>query len=448
MSLSTSPGDPVDLSSIEQKVLAAVDDDQVVQDLRDLVAIPSVGGSAAEAEAQEWCAARLAELGCDVDRWDIDLAELSEAPGHPGVEVERWNAVGCVGVLGGAAAATSQEPREGSLPTGDDARMPALALCAHTDVVPPGDLPSWPDADPFTLRVVDGQAHGRGACDMKGGLAAILGAVSALSRAGVSLARPLAVHAVSGEEDGGFGAFATLRRGHRADGCVIVEPTAGTIIPVNAGSLTFRLEVTGRSTHGATRTQGVSVVDLLEVVNATLRELEQERNASLPREFAHLDLAWPISIGTVQAGDWASSVPDKLVAHGRFGVMVGEDVADARAVFRRALTEAGSRHPWLRDHPVRVSWPGGEFASGALPEGHRLLDDVSRAVTALGGDTPGVCGAPYGSDLRHYAAAGIATLQYGPGDIRTAHGLDERVEVAEVLRCARVYALLALAHCT
>lgn len=433
---STSATEPATLSSLEQEVLGAVDDDQVVQDLRDLVAIPSVGGSAAEAEAQEWCAARLGDLGCDVDRWDIDLAGLSEVPGHPGVEVERWNAVGCVGVLGG----TSQPPSGG-------AGMPALALCAHTDVVPPGDLLSWPDADPFTLRVIDGLAHGRGACDMKGGLAAILGAVSALARAGVPLRRPLAVHTVSGEEDGGFGAFATLRRGHLADSCVIVEPTAGTIIPVNAGSLTFRLELTGRSTHGATRSQGVSVIDLLEDVSATLRTLERDRNASLPAEFAHLDLAWPISVGMVHAGDWASSVPDKLVAHGRFGVQVGEGVDSARRVFERALADAGERHPWLRDHPVEVSWPGGEFASGALPAGHPLLDEVTTAVTDLGGDRPQVCGAPYGSDLRHYAAAGVATLQYGPGDIRCAHALDERVEVAEVLRCARVYALLALRQC-
>ncbi|HET7303776.1 MAG TPA: ArgE/DapE family deacylase [Segeticoccus sp.] len=425
-----------ELSLLQQKVLDAIDDDRVVQDLRDLVAIPSIGGSGAEAEAQEWCAARLAELGCDVDRWDIDLAALSEVPGHPGAEVERWNAVGCVGVLGG----TSQ-------PASGGAGMPALALCAHTDVVPPGDLMSWPDADPFSLRIIDGLAHGRGACDMKGGLAAILGAVSALSRSGMPLRRPLAVHTVSGEEDGGLGAFATLRRGHLADACVIVEPTARTIIPLNAGSLTFRLDVTGRSTHGATRTQGVSVIDLLEDVQATLRRLERDRNADLPPEFAHLDLAWPISIGRVEAGDWASSVPDRLVAHGRFGVQVGEDVDTGRRVFEHALADAGAGHPWLRDHPVEVTWPGGEFASGSLPEGHRLLGDVASAVMAVGDPRPEVRGAPYGSDLRHYAAAGVPTLQYGPGDIRCAHALDERVEVAEVLRCARVYALLALAHC-
>jgi acetylornithine deacetylase len=66
---------------------------------------------------------------------------------------------------------------------------------------------------------------------------------------------------------------------------------------------------------------------------------------------------------------------------------------------------------------------------------------------AQGSPKPDVLGAPYGSDLRHYTAAGIPTLQYGPGDVRFAHALDEHVEVSDLLRCARVYALLALRRC-
>lgn len=423
--------------SVQQRVLDAVDDDAILADLADLVAIPSVGGTPGEVAAQEWCAMRLSALGLAVDRWEIDLEALRRSPGFPGMEVDRSRAVGCVGVLGGAAGPASSTA----------AGMPALALCGHTDVVPAGEASLWPGSDPFTLRVRDGLAHGRGACDMKAGVAAVLGATSALVRSGVALARPLALHLVSGEEDGGIGAFATLARGHRAEACVIVEPTAGTVIPLNAGSLTFRLELTGRSTHGSTRTHGVSVLDLLEVIRATLRDLEASRNAVVPEQFDHLDLAWPISIGTVRAGDWASSVPDHLVAEGRYGVRVGETLPEAKAAFEQALARAGQQHPWLREHPVRVTWDGGEFAPGALPQGHRLLEDVRSVVAELGEPAPVALGAPYGSDLRHYAAAEVPTLQYGPGDIVHAHGLGERVEVADMLRCARVYALLALRLC-
>jgi acetylornithine deacetylase len=426
------------LSAVEQRVLALVDAVALVDDLRQLVALPSVGGSAAEAAVQRWCAARLEELGLSVDAWTIDLAEERAEDRFPGMEVERTEAIGCVGVLGGPS-----DPAPG-----DSSRRPALALCGHTDVVPPGNPARWAGGDPWALRVEDGIAFGRGACDMKGGLAAVLAAVAAISRAGVRLRRPLAVHCVAAEEDGGVGAFATLRRGHLADACVIAEPTAGAVIPANAGAMTFRLDVPGLATHGSTRSRGVSAVELLAPLLAALRELEADRHASVPDAFAHLDLAWPISVGVVRAGHWASTVPDHLVAEGRMGVRPDESVAAAQQALEQAVAACGQRDPWLREHPVEVTWPGGRFAPGALPAGHPLLAEVLAAVSdAAGGPTAPVRGAPYGSDLRHYAAAGVPALQYGPGDVVHAHAVDEQVAVADLVRCARAYALLALRRC-
>ena len=108
----------------DQRVLAQVDPDEIVGTLTDLVAIPSVDGTPAELDVQRWCAERMQDLGADVDRWDIDVADLARDPDFPGMEVERNQAIGCVGVWGGHAG------------------TPALALYGHTDVVPPGDL--WP----------------------------------------------------------------------------------------------------------------------------------------------------------------------------------------------------------------------------------------------------------------------------------------------------------------
>lgn len=416
-------------TAAEAAILDAVDDDEIVRDLIDLCAIPSVDGTAGERSAQEWCADRLAGLGMAVDRWDIDIRDEQHSPDFPGMEVERVEAVGCVGVLGGSAT-------------------PALALYGHTDVVPPGDLDRWALGDPFALRIDDdGVAWGRGTCDMKAGVIATIAAAEALSRAGLPLARPLAVHCVSAEEDGGLGAFATMRRGHRADTCINAEPTAGTVMPAAAGSLTFRLEVPGLATHGSTRYRGVSAIEKFELVHRALRALEARRNASPPPLFAHLELAWPLSIGVVSAGDWASTVPDSLVAEGRYGVRIDETVADAVAALEATVAEVCAGDAWLRDHPVRVSWPGGMFAPGALPHGHGLLDDVCRAVADVAGAPPLAQGGPYGSDLRHYAKAGIATLQYGPGDFRVAHAVEEHVRLAEVFACARVYALVAARAC-
>lgn len=417
--------DELMVSEVERRVLAAIDDDRIVDDLRELVRIPSVDGTAAEGDVQAWCADRLSGLGLIVDNWRIDIPTVSVDPEFPGMEVARDEAWGCVGVLGGDGT-------------------PGLILNGHVDVVPAG---VWPDGNPFSARVEDGIMWGRGTCDMKGGVAAILGAVAAIVASGISLRRSLAVHTVIGEEDGGVGTFATLRRGHTGEACLIAEPTAGCVIPANAGSLTFRLEVPGLATHGSTRTRGVSAIEKFVVIQAALQALETERNRDPHPLLAHLDLANPLSVGTIHSGDWASTVPDVLVAEGRYGVRLGESLADARTALESAVAEACAKDDWLRDHPVKVTWPGGAFASGLLPDDHPLLADTLQAATDAGGPTPKVKGAPYGSDLRQYAAAGIPTLQYGPGDVRYAHATDEHVRLSEVLHTARAYALLALRRC-
>jgi len=382
----------------------------------------------------EWCPAsrrvrrRLTELGLAVDHWRIDLAAVTADPSFPGMEVERAEAWGCVGVLGGSGT-------------------PGLILNGHVDVVPPGDLDPWPDRDPFSARVADGVMWGRGTCDMKGGVAAIFGAVAAVVASGIRLRKPLAVHTVIGEEDGGVGSFATLRRGHTGEACLIAEPTAGCVIPANAGSLTFRLEVPGLATHGSTRTRGVSAIEKFVVIQSALQALEAERNRDPHPLLAHLDLANPLSVGRIEAGEWASTVPDLLIAEGRYGVRLGEPITNAREVFESAIAEACAKDAWLRDHPVKVSWPGGAFASGVLPDDDPLLPATVQAATDAGVRTPEVKGAPYGSDLRQYAGAGIPTLQYGPGDVRYAHATDEHVRLADVLHAARTYALLAVRRC-
>ncbi|TYP84844.1 ArgE/DapE family deacylase [Blastococcus xanthinilyticus] len=416
-----------DLSDDEARVLAAVDEQWAVDRLCALIAVPSVGGTAAESEAQHLLADWLEELGCAVDRWPIDLAEAASAPDAPGQEVVRTEAWGVVGTVGGAG-------------------RPALVLAGHTDVVPPGDPGLWA-GDPFVPRVADGAVHGRGACDMKAGVVAALAAVRALRAAGVRLARPLAVHGVVGEEDGGLGAWATLRRGHTGDLCVIPEPTAQAVVTAAAGALTFRLEVTGHAAHAAMRDRGVSAVELFVHVHAELLAFEAERQRDADPRFGDARFPHGLSIGRVRAGDWASSVPDRLVAEGRYGVRVGEPVEAAKAALESRLADVSAGHPWLADHPVRLTWTGGAFASGQLPAGAPLLPAVRRAVVDAGGPEPAERAVAAGTDLRLYAAAGIPTLHYGPGDLHLAHGPLEQVPIAELVTAARALALLALRTC-
>ncbi|MER7185044.1 ArgE/DapE family deacylase [Streptomyces hyaluromycini] len=415
------------LTDQEAAAVGCVDEAAVGRTLLELMAVPSVTGSPAESELQHLLAGRLERLGLDVDLWSMDLPALLADPGFPGLEVARDEAWGLVG----------RTPGDGDGPT--------LILQGHVDVVPPGDPAAW-QGDPFVPRVTGDVVHGRGACDMKAGLVAHLAALAAIRAAGVRLRGRVAVHFVVGEEDGGLGAFGTLRRGYDGDACVITEPTAGTLITANAGALTFRLSVPGKAAHASSRDAGVSAIDGYLAIHRALADLERARNHAPSPLMAEYPIPYALSVGTLHAGDWASSVPDLLTAEGRLGVRLGEEPADARAELERCVAQVCAADPWLREHPATVTWPGGQFASGRLKEGHPLATVVRDACTDANGwaSRPRERGAPYGSDLRLYAGAGIPTLQYGPGDVRVAHSAQERVSVPEVVAVARTLAVTVL----
>ena len=414
------------LTATEVDALAAVDEAAIACTLRELLAIPSVTGSAAESELQHVLAARLDALGLDVDLWAMDLLALRADSEFPGVEAPRDEAWGLVAVT----------------PGGGDG--PTLILQGHVDVVPPGDAAQW-RGDPFVPKITGDVVHARGACDMKAGLVANLAALAAIRASGARLRGRIAAHFAVSEEDGGLGAFGTLRRGHSGDACIITEPTGGALVTANAGALTFRIEVAGKATHASTRDAGISAIDAYLPIHAALARLEARRNAAPDPMMSDHAIPYALSVGRLRSGDWASSVPDLLVAEGRLGVRLDEDPAQARAALDTCVADAAAANAWLRTHPPTVTWPGGQFASGRLAPDSPLLDLVRDAhADAVGGARLAERGAPYGSDLRLYAGAGVPTLHFGPGDVRLAHGPREQVRVSEIVGATRVLVLAAL----
>jgi acetylornithine deacetylase len=422
----------MDFTDAELRVLNSLDEQALIDDVQSLIRMPSITGTAVESDAQHQQAAALAAVGMEVDLWSIDVAAIRAHPDFPGDETNRSEAYGVVALTGHGLT---------------DSQQPALVLQGHVDVVPVGDPLKWPD-DPFSGEIRDDTIYGRGACDMKAGVAVNLAVARAIYRSGVELLRPLAVHTVVSEEDGGLGAFATLQRGHGGDAAVITEPTSGAIVTATAGALTFEMRVPGRAAHGSARLDGMSAFEAFLPIHYAILALEAQRNVGIDARFPDSRLPYPISVGRISAGDWASSVPDLLIAEGRLGVQLGETMADARLAFERCVRDACDSDPWLRDNPVSVTWPGGQFASGSIAEGHAFIGEVSRSVTDLGMPLPLQKAAPYGSDLRLYAGiGGIPTLHIGPGDVRFAHAPREQVSLSETIAVARAMALLAARRC-
>jgi acetylornithine deacetylase len=428
LTILTRPERTTTMTSIEERVLQGIDLQDLLSTLGELIAIQSLSGQ--ETPAQEYMAAWMRRQGMQVDLWDIDLPRLKEHPAY-GAEYERAQATGLVGWIGGA------EPGARS-----------LILNGHVDVVPAGDLSNW-HYPPWQATVADGRVYGRGSCDMKGGLACAMQAIKALQAAGVNLRGKLLLESVVGEEDGGLGALAAVVRGYRADGAVLIEPTELAIAPVQAGALTFRVRIQGQSAHGCVREEGVSAIEEFIPVFQALLQLEQTRNQSVQDPlYARYRLPYALSIGRVESGDWPSSVAEWLEFQGRYGIIPGEDMDQARRQFEAAVAGAAASDSWLRLHPPVVEWWGGQFAAARVLVDEPVVQVVSAAYRAATGAASRFEGMTYGSDMRILVNQGhTPALLFGPGDVRRAHKPDEFVPVDDLLVVTRTLALAALQFC-
>ena len=185
------------------------------------------------------------------------------------------------------------------------------------------------------------------------------------------------------------------------------------------------------------RLEGRSAIDRYMAIHAALAAHEARINADVAHPAMRaLELPYPISVGRVAAGEWSSSVPDRLVFEGRVGVRVGEDPAAARAAFEAAVRAADAEDP-----PVEIAWTGGAFASGETDPAHPWV--AARAATRCGaerGSAP-VAGVPWGADMRSVLRARDPDRDgRDPSGIELAHAVDERVRVDEVAALARIIA--------
>ena len=317
------------------------------------------------------------------------------------------------------------------------------SFSGHLDVVPPGDPATW-TADPWGGEIRDGRLYGRGACDMKGGVAAILGAVRALQATGVLGTSMVSCSSRScpGEEDGGQGTLAAIRAGATGDMAIITEPSNLDIVVAHAGAITFRLTVPGRAAHASQRREGVSALDKLGVLVRALEADEARRNAAETDPLmTALGLPYPTIVGIVEGGDWASTVMDRVVAHGRYGVKLGQTPEAAFEDCRRAIAAACADDDFLADHPATVEHVGGRFGSARIPSDHPLPVGLAAVARAVIGRDPALLGEPYGADMRLFVnQGGTPCVIFGPGDVKLAHSADERVPLAEVDACARTLA--------
>lgn len=319
------------------------------------------------------------------------------------------------------------------LPGGE---APGLLLLGHTDVVPVGD--GW-TGDPWSGRIADGRLHGRGAADMKGGLAAALTAMAALRRAGVPLAGPVELAAMVDEENHGIGIRHFLAEGcGEFAGCIVAEPTELQTIIAARGDSYVEFLITGRQAHAGNPADGANAIIGAATVIQAIERWQTELAAH-----AHL-LAGPAtwSIGTIHGGSGPTVVAGECTIVADRRLLPRESAEAVLADVRRRVDELGLT---ARGISVRVrmtmDMPGFE-----TPPDHRLVQVAESALADAGGPRWGLGGWTAACDGGFISRdAGVPVVVLGPGSVAEhAHRPNESVAVAELVTAARTYALAAL----
>lgn len=393
------------------------DADRITTRTLDLVGVPSQTGD--ERAAIDMVASWLAPVADDVDLWVADMGDLEADAAYPGREMDRDE----VPVVGARVV--------GSRPG------PTVVITGHVDVVPVGDPGSW-TTDP-SGQLIDGVVYGRGACDMKAGMVAAVEVFEAIAAGDRDFAGELRLVAVPGEEDGGTGTLAAIRRGWTGDLVIIPEPTRSAggpqVVVAHGGALTYTVEVVGRSAHAATRLEGESALDHFITVHRALQRIEEQLNSVETNPvMSAIGLPYPTTVGVVRGGEWASTVMDRLVAEVRVGVAIGETTSEAEQRFESAVRSAIAGDPWLDAHPPRIERTGAAFGSSSIDPDHPLVATLLDAAEDTTGLRPAVVGVPYGCDMAMWIReAGAACALFGPGDVAHAHAADERVAITDVI---------------
>ncbi len=296
----------------------------------------------------------------------------------------------------------------------------------------PVDAGQW-SHDPFGGELTDGRLYGRGASDMKGGIAAAVHALSVLQRAGVEPSCNLVFHLVADEERGGrLGTRALVERGTvRGDACLVPEPTGMAVCVAERGMLTATVTVHGRSAHGSEPRAGVSAIEEAAKVVLALHGADFG-------EPGHALLGRPsCNVGVIEGGTGHNTVAERCTL-----------VVDRRLLpgTSREAAEAGLRQriDTIDDPDLRYALEPGVYGEPSeLDQAHPFVGQVQAALRATLGRASPVIGMSFSTDARFVRnQAGIPAVVCGPGGIEQAHTHDEWVAVDRLADAAAVYAHL------
>jgi acetylornithine deacetylase len=417
------------MDATEKKIIQTVEklSDDIMDFTSRLTAEPSTLGN--EASVLAVMEEELTKLSFNPTRIPIDPEKLSE---HPGWAPVPW----------------SYENRYNTAATrpadGVDGR--SALFNGHLDVVSPEPMILW-DNDPFEPMVKDGWLFGRGAGDMKSGVAAMTYAVHAIEKAGFGLSGPVTVEAVIEEECGGNGALACMAAGYDADAVLIPEPFGASILTAQIGVIWFKVSLFGVPRHVKDAQAGVNAIEKCVPIISALRDLETEINVEIHPAYEGINHPLNLNIGIIKGGDWPSTVPAAAEFHARLSFFPGQTYQQTQQRIADTIAKAAQSDAWLTENPPEVEFYGfkseGHVVDRNLPafnvlnDCHRIFYDQDVEALSTTATT----------DVRvfHFFGQGQPTC-YGP-EAENIHAANERVNIESVIHTARVYALFLARWC-
>jgi acetylornithine deacetylase len=429
--------------TLEQDVAAAIDAgrDRLVELTSRLIAFDTTardGDAPAREEAplQQYLGDRLGAAGATVDIWEPRPDEFSGTRQIP------------------APISFAGRPQMAARFAGTGGG-PSLLFNGHIDVVPSEPRDRW-TSDPNRPEVRDGKLFGRGACDMKGGVAAMAFAAELLAEAGVRLKGDLIVNTVTDEESSGAGGLAAVSHGVRADAGIVTEPTAFDVWVGCRGSLSPTVVVEGRPGHAEMaqphwRDGGaVNAIEKMGVILDAIRRLREEWRGRPDKQHPHLSPS-DIVPAKISGGEWVVTYPSSCTLESELMYLPANADADGWGTdVEREVTEwimrAAATDPWLAEHPPAVSW-GLDIPPYEVDPSHPIVSTMLDASAAAGRPSR-LSGLDSWYDAASFSRfGGTPCIGWGPSSIAWAHTIDEYVPVDDLVRCAQGLAIAAIRYC-
>ena len=403
--------------------------EEAVDFLQKIIQIPSETGD--EEAIQSYLSGFLEKLGLSVDCFIPSMEELRKHPAFVEPMQSYENRPNVVATRKGAGGGRS------------------LLFNGHVDVIPEGAAENWEHA-PWAGDICDGKLYGRGASDMKSGVAAMTMAMKAICDAGITLKGDVILEYVVDEELTGNGTLACVLKGYRADGGICSEASSMCIQPASIGRIWFEIHVKGKAAGIQRRYEGVNGIDLGYIVKQAVAEYENCRlkKARHPL-YPVIQEAIPCMIGQFESGSYASAFPDSCLLKGSIATVPGEDSQAVKDEFVSFIQEYTAReNEWMRQYPPEIRFCGYFAEPSEISPQSPIVKTLAENYVKVLNRTPVVSGRQGAADIRHLNRYGqTPTVIFGPGMTEQMHANNEWVSIQDYLDSINILAHTILEWC-